>query len=96
MGGQGKGAQVRDRAGRGKEVERKQARGQVRGTGGETGKMTPGRNRDGVRGALRRDKGSGQMRKDQRKGGSTDEIKEVSERPPAELQLERVGVGASN
>lgn len=42
---------------------------------------------------MRRDKGSGQMRKDRcRKGGSTDEIKEVSERPPAELQLEG-GVG---
>lgn len=41
---------------------------------------------------MRRDKGSGQMRKDQRKGGSTDEIKEGSERPPAELQLEG-GVG---
>lgn len=58
-------------------MRRKSVRGQVRGTGEGDRKVDLGGTGTGSGEHLRRDRGAGQMRKDQRKGGSTDEIKEV-------------------
>ena len=49
----------------------------MRGTGEGDRKVDLGGTGTGSGEHLRRDRGAGQMRKDQRKGGSTDEIKEV-------------------
>lgn len=93
-GGQGKGHRSGTELGERKgEVRRKQARGQVRGTGEGDRKDDPWKEQvTGSGEHLRRDKGSGQMRKDQRKGGSTDEIKEVSDSHPQSCS-QRVGWG---